>query len=135
MTNTYCGKCGRTSEVVHMKQCPFCHQESQETFEERTARQCNEFLLRPAPSPQEPASWEKIFDERYIDKGTPSGLNQRAFKNHKHMVDDIKSFIQSLLLSQKSKLLESMGKMKGRFGDSSSYNFALEDVEELIKGL
>ena len=37
--------------------------------------------------------WEKEFDEKYYDFNTPSGLNQRNYRNFKAMVDDIKQFI------------------------------------------
>jgi len=42
-------------------------------------------------------NWSEKFDEKYYDKNTPSGLKQGEFLNFILMVDDIKSFIRSLL--------------------------------------
>jgi len=39
-------------------------------------------------------NWQKEFDERYFDKNTPSGLNQKfPFLTFIKMVKDIKQFI------------------------------------------
>ena len=50
---------------------------------------------RPEADSFDPAQdkWEKEFDEKYYDFNTPSGLNQRNYRNFKAMVDDIKQFI------------------------------------------
>jgi hypothetical protein len=54
--------------------------------------------------------WSDEFDEKYYNKNNPSGLNTRGFKFQKQMIDDVKSFISSLLAKQQEefvKILES----------------------------
>lgn len=40
--------------------------------------------------------WEAEFEERYFDKGTPSGLNQHDFGSFPELVKDIPSFIREV---------------------------------------
>lgn len=50
--------------------------------------------------------WIERFQERYYDKGSPSGLKQgREFIFFKDMMDDVGSFISNLLKEQREEII------------------------------
>lgn len=92
-------------------------------------RKC--FIPKP---PTKAPSWETEFDEKF-------------YKELDHYdLEDFKSFIESLLTSERTRLLEGLGKMKFDFDpqavidkgksthEMAIYNQALSDTETLIKG-
>jgi len=53
--------------------------------------------IMPVMTSPENKEWEKLFDEKYLDKNSPSGLNQKDFQSFPKLVKDIPSFIQKTI--------------------------------------
>jgi len=87
--------------------------------------------------------WSDEFDEKYYNKNNPSGLNTTGFKFQKQMIDDVKSFISSLLAKQqegfKSSIIKhiedrkSAGYEDNTIVDELANPFVLEDLLADIK--
>lgn len=59
--------------------------------------------------------WQKEFKERYLDKNTPSGLNQRDFQNFTELVRDIPSFIQQLLDNREAEVVKIVNEARPKY--------------------
>jgi hypothetical protein len=77
--------------------------------------------------------WEREFDEKYYNKNNPSGLNTTGFEFQKHMIDDVKSFISSLLAKQQEefvKIAENILTPHGFESDDTFTENAIQEVKE-----
>jgi predicted site-specific integrase-resolvase len=76
-------------------------------------------------------TWEIEFDEKYYNKNLPSGLNTRGFKFQKQMIDDVKSFISSLLAKQQEEFVKIVERVEKVNDSNGRYNACQEILADI----
>ena len=77
------------------------------------------------------------FDEKYLNKGTPSGLNEKCFKNFPDLVKDIRNFLTESIHQARAEGYEigrgEPNEVSYEAGKKEERERVVEEIEKMMK--